>query len=260
MKQNKRWAVIGVFFIWLVTACSTGQVKSSQAIDLSNPSQIKIEIATYNDSARTNSLEDQVAKNLQTWHFPVTHESTLPASHLLTVLIGVVEHGSTPAGFSFSPGNSDPRALEFQKADVLPITCRLTPTNHPDQSAELNMGFSDSLVNGPKPNLTALSDHISTVCFNLLREIVWPIKQPKGEVIAGGNSWMPEIRIETEEEAEKIVSPKSTETTKVEAAQPIEKREPSKPVTKEIIKEGRKVYIIHNHGNPITFKFGNDRK
>jgi hypothetical protein len=181
----------------------------------------------------------------------------------MTADIGNVEHGSTPAGFSFSMGNSDPRALDFQKADVLPITCRLSSVEDDAQSAELNMGFADSAVTGANPDVKALSDHVSTVCFNLLQEIKWPVKTSSADTKSVNPSWMPEIRIETETEggASPILPiPAETAAPKSESLQP--EAEPAEPkaVTREITKEGRKVYIIHNQGNPVIFKFGHERK
>ncbi len=246
-----------------LTACSSPQVKSSLPLDLSNTNAIEISVKTDNPALQADAIKQQAGKNLADWAYPIAPEAAMPISHTITVLIGTPEHGSTPTGFSFSMGNSDPRAVDFQKADVLPISCRLNAVNQPERSAELNMGFNDSAVIGPNPNLKELADHVSTVCFNLLKEVNWPAKKPENSVKTGGNSWMPEIRIEQEKPISEPKAPQPADAPAESPTAPAPKtqsgQEPT-PVTKEITKEGRKVYIIHNQGNPITFKFGHERK
>lgn len=264
MKLSSSRLTVIVFTICGLTGCSSNQVKSSLPLDLKNTNAIEITVETDNPNLQAGAIKKQAGKNLADWSYPIAPDATSPVSHNMTVLIGTPGNGSTPAGFSFSMGNSDPRALDFQKADVLTITCQLSPINQPERSAELKMGFSDSAVMGPNPNLKELADHVSTVCFNLLKEVNWPVKKNDNSVKSGGNSWMPEIRIEQEkpDPAAEIKSKPSADAP----AEPVvsvpkaQAEQESKPVTKEITKEGRKVYIIHNQGNPITFKFGHDRK
>lgn len=248
-----------------LSACATSQVKTGLPLELSNASGIELSVEADNSILQTDTLKQQVGKNLADWAYPIAPQIKLPASHTITILIGTPERGSTPTGFSFSLGNSDPRALDFQKADVVPITCRLTALNQLEQSAELNMGFSDSAVIGTNPNLNELADHASTVCFNLLKEVNWPINNNANDVKPSKNSWMPEIRIEQEQPASETPTkpafdaPLGSSTTHLPETQENQEVE-SKPITKEINKEGRKVYIIHNQGNPVTFKFGHERK
>ena len=255
-----------VCMVWILSACSTGQVKSTIPLDLSNPGGIQINLEADGANLQTEAVMQQVSKNLAEWDYPVDVNSTMPASHLLNVQVGTAYRGSTPAGFTFSPGNSDPRALDFQKADVLPITCQLSAIKQPGASAGLNMGFSDSAITASAPDIKALADHISTVCFNLLREVNWPTKKADGEIKPGTTSWIPEIRIEEEQGAaptpSDLAAPKSevtAEPNKVPASQG-QSNQKAQPVTKEITKEGRKVYIIHNQGNPVIFNFGFERK
>ena len=253
--------LVVAYLICGLTACGTGQVKSIQTLDLSSPGSIQIAIEIDNDSLQLDEVKQQVGKNLADWDYPISALDNKPASHLLSALVGKAEYGSTPAGFSFSVGNSDPRALDFQKANVLPITCRLSPINRPEQSAELNMGFSDSEVIGPTFDIKALTDHISTVCFNLLQEVNWPVDTSESKHQPKATSWMPEIRIETEPEAMPPTNQKSSVAEQNPPALPSAgSGETPKPITKEINKAGRKVYIIHNQGNPIIFKFGHERK
>lgn len=263
MKLHSSRLTVIVSTILGLTACSSSQVKSSLPLDLNNTGTIEITVKTDNPNLQADAIKQQACKNLADWAYPIAPEFTLPVSHIMTVLIGTPEHSGTPTGFSFSMGNSDPRALDFQKADVLPISCRLSAVNQPERNAELNMGFNDSATIGNNPNLKELADHVSTVCFNLLKEVNWPVKKHENSVKSGGNSWMPEIRIEQE----KPTAPSKTQQPSDAPAEPrtvsapkTESGQESTPATKEITKEGRKVYIIHNQGNPIIFKFGHERK
>jgi hypothetical protein len=264
MKLHSCGLTVVVSTICGLTACSSPQVKSSLPLDLTNPSAIELAVDTDNPNLQADTIKQQTRKNLADWAYPIAPGVALPVSHTMTVLIGTPAHGSTPTGFSFSMGNSDPRALDFQKTEVLPITCRLSSVKQTEQSAELNMGFSDSAVVGTSPDVKSLADHVSTVCFNLLKEVNWPVKAKSDESKSGGNSWMPEIRIE--QETEPVTGTKAKPTAysfikpPVDPAPKIQSEQESRSVTKEIIKEGRKVYIIHNQGNPITFKFGHERK
>lgn len=263
-RVNGRLSVI-VSAICGLSACASSQVKTGLPLELSNAGGIEISVKADNSNLQTDTIKQQIGKNLADWAYPIAPQIKLPTSHTMTILIGTPEHSSTPAGFSFSLGNSDPRALDFQKANVVPITCRLTALNQLEQSAELNMGFSDSAVIGSNPNLNDLADHASTVCFNLLKEVNWPVKTKADKIKPNTNSWMPEIRIEQEQPAAETTIKPATDSTVEPSTAPVQKTQEkpeakSRPVTKEINKEGRKVYIIHNQGNPVTFKFGHERK
>lgn len=263
MKVVNRKSVVIFATMTGLTACSTGHVRSTEPLDLSEPSSIGITIETDNPNLQTNIIQQNVGKNLADWDYPIATTINLPISHKLNVLVGTAERGSTPAGFSFSIGNSDPRALDFQKADILPITCKLSPVNQPKSSVELSMGFSDSEVNGPTPNLDELANHISTVCFNLLQEVNWPVEQKHNEPNPARNSWLPEIRIEQEAPESELKALPHTDSAAVpgnDAVPQNQNRQKVRQITKEISKEGRKVYIIHNQSHPITFKFGHERK
>lgn len=265
MKSRNRDMLLPLCLVAGLSACGVNPVKSTLPLDLSQPGDIGIKMTTANDHVDTSAIMQQVGKNLSGWRYPIAPVAGAPVSHTMTVDIGNVEHGSTPTGFSFTMGNSDPRALDFQKADVLPVTCKLSSVQNETQSAELNMGFADSAVTGEHPDVKALSDHVSTVCFNLLQELKWPVKTGAGETSTQESpSWMPEIRIETEAETAPAItaSPESAPNTAAESRQKPAVNDEQKPksVTKEITREGRKVYIIHNQGNPITFKFGHERK
>jgi hypothetical protein len=279
LKNNK----ISSAIVWLglasaLVACSTPPVKTQIQLDLSHPGGIEFVLEGQSDKPSAKAMTEQIKQNLADWNYPFLPSSagaSRSSTHKLVAVIGAPEHSSTPTGFSFSMGNSDPRALDFQKADVVPINCKLSAISHPEQSAELNMGFADSAITRANPDEKALIDHVSTVCFNLLRELNWPIAKTADKPEAKANSWIPEIRIETQE-ANSTDSPTTapSHTSAVESkpattldnnapkATPAPEIESAKsgPITKEITKEGRKVFIIHNQGNPITFKFGHERK
>ncbi|MBM4207260.1 MAG: hypothetical protein FJ190_04290 [Gammaproteobacteria bacterium] len=276
MKTINRRITVALAAAWNLSSCSVNPVISNLPLDLSRPGSIEIVIASGGAKIDVEAIKTETGKNLSDWRYPITPAYKEAISHQMTVEIGKTERGSTPAGFSFSIGNSDPRALDFQKANVLPITCKLNSIQNGAQSAELSMGFIDSAVTSAHPDSKEISDHVSTVCFNLLKEINWPVDKSTSVTTSSSLRWIPEIRIETEEESSISGGTTTTQT----ASQPNSKNSKSssnsqfatgqsqtennevkpKTLTKEITKEGRKVYIIHNQGNPIIFKFGHDRK
>jgi hypothetical protein len=256
MSIKKRLIYGSVFFAELL-GCAPGQVKTNKPLNITHPGAIELSLELADKTMDSKIIGQQAIKNLQDWHFPIGLPANQPVTHNLTVNVGSVERGSTPAGFSFSSGNSDPRALDFQKADVLPITCSLNSVQQPDHTAELSMGFSDTIVTQALPNPREVANHVSTVCFNLLREVDWPISLGQKTEKLGNTGWMPEIRIETQESMSKQPLPDKT-TVAPNTGQSEEQSQ--KPAVKEITKEGRKIYIIHNQGSPVTFQFGNDRK
>jgi hypothetical protein len=259
MRSARCGFIIYITVILGLAACTTGQVKTAKTLNLSKRERIELRLEFANHRLQTETLAQQVGKNLQGWGYPIGPASGQAYSHIMKAVIETVSHSSTPTGFSFSVGNSDPRAMDFQKADVLPITCQLSTVNQPDETAGLSMDFSDSAVTTSTPNLDELAGHISTVCFNLMRELNWPINTGENSSEPGKtNGWTPEIRIETQE-AEPIKTLQTENTNKPRSNIDLQADKP-KQVTKVISKGGRKIYIIHNQGNPITFQFGNERK
>ena len=65
-------------------------------------------------------ISSRVSANLSESGYSLAMQDNSTYGHDLRGKIGFVKHRSTPAGFSFKAGNSDPRALDFQKADVVP--------------------------------------------------------------------------------------------------------------------------------------------
>jgi hypothetical protein len=243
-------------YLYLITLCGSlgctpDLVKKQQPFDFSNLGRIELQLVGIDPSVSPTDIGQQVSKNLVSYNYPIGAKDRLAFSHVLKATVGLVEHGSTPAGFSFSSGNSDPRAMDFQKADVLPISCELTAIAHPEQTGELSMGFTASDIDKHSLAPSKLADHISTVCFNLLREIKWP-EQPNTqthETIKPG--WIPEIRIETKEApvspVKKDAPVDNTDNVDVENQAPANN-------------EARKQIIIHNQGSPVIFQFGHERK
>lgn len=198
-------------------------------------------------------IATKVSGNLAEWGYPIGAEPAPHQTHSLTVEIGGIQHEATPVGFSFSAGNSDPRALDFQKSDVLTITCVLTPNAQPQHRAELSMGFvADAYLNdtdraADRTKLVDLLENdISTVCFNLLSELNVPIRKDDNGKTKSKPGWIPEIRLEIEND-------KATTAT-------VSQQTTSSDKSSQSQKTQRKRIIIHNQGSPVIFKFGHKRK
>jgi hypothetical protein len=222
--------------------------------------------------AETRQLASQIARNLHSWGFPVSaadEPGSEGATHSLEGRVGQITHKSTPPGMSFTLGNSDPRALEFQKADVVPITCALANRSHPRDVVTLTGEFAvefglDDLI-GRKSARTPMDyyvDRIGTVCLNLLLEL--KIERPKQAAATPGEpTWIPEVRIEVRDKPDAAPHPSA-----VQAATPVapalEREAPSENAirTETTQKESdtRKQVIIHNRGVPVILEFGYERK
>jgi hypothetical protein len=261
MKQPIRRIAESVYLITLcgVIACTPDMVKKQQPLDLSAPGRIELQLEGIDSSVPSAEIGQQVIKNLIEWGYPIGAKDNQPFSHILKATVSKIEHGNTPTGFSFSAGNSDPRAMDFQKADVLPISCQLTAIARPEQSGELNMDLMASAADKQALASGKLADHISTVCFNLLRELNWPESnepQPANRQENLKPSWMPEIRIETTE----VPANPSTKTAPSipadKAGVAVEESVSEVPANKD----ARKQIIIHNQGSPVIFQFGHERK
>jgi hypothetical protein len=112
-----------------------------------------------------------------------------------------------------------------------------------------------------------LADHISTVCFNLLTEVKWPLKEKpaaQGRTIKSP-SWIPEIRIEDKVTTDdptttSVTSPttSSGQDVKTPASEKIAK--PEEPKVRIQRDEPRRQIIIHNQGSPVILEFGYERR
>jgi hypothetical protein len=226
--------------VWLLWAFSTMAGADSLDKTAIKSISLKIDSQALNDlglgSLEVKTLQERVTQNLSEWRFPLLLTATESATHKLEVVIGKIENSSTPVGFSFSSGNSDPRSLGFQKADVLPIQCRLLSKQHPEQTAELSMSFDEK---NKTVKLERLIDHISTVCFDLLDDLHFlaPPSTATGAETLKLPAWMPSVKVET------VTVPQP----KVESTHVV-------PVEEE-----RKQLIIQNQGSPLILKMGHDR-
>jgi hypothetical protein len=238
----------------LLSACASGPKKIDVAFDVNAIKLIQLNIASIDPQALATAtakqdMTEQTGKNLADWGYPIETMTGKAYTHLLKASVNPVEHSaSTPKGFSFSTGNPDPRAQDFQKTDVLPVSCELTSIEHPEQSRLLSMSFTIpgspwlGQQNSYPVSSNNLVDHISTVCFNLLNDLKWPKDQEKLSPQLIKSGWMPEIRIETIDEP--------ADQTKA--------LKPDNEVSET--KEGRKQITVHNQGSPVTIKFGYERR
>lgn len=227
-----------------VSACSPSMVKQRQTFDFSHVERIDLVIITHDPEALPLGINQQVLKNLAEWHYPVGTEAGKAFSHTLTATVSAVVRGNTPTGFSFSAGNTDPRALDYQKMEVLPINCALTSVANPEQISELSMGFTASASDRRALDKAKLTDHISTVCFNLLREVKWPLTKAATAPTKTQASWMPEVQVETKE----TPAPTKQADGKI------------MPESHAVASEPRKEIIIHNQGSPVILNFGHERR
>lgn len=228
-----------VTIVCVLTACAPSLEKKPAPFDTLAIKHIEFKLGTIKQASLQSALHQQdeiirITRNLADWGYPIGDKDKPVFSHSLTAEIGLLEYSTTPTGLSFSAGNSDPRAIDFQKANVLPISCELKSIAQPEQTAFLTMDFAaGSLISENQ-----LVDHISTVCFNLLSELNWPDKaknQPSSSIKPG---WIPEVHIESV-------------STPVQAGKTDSSDKPS---------EERKQIIIHNQGSPVIFSFGHERR
>jgi len=202
-------------------------------------------------SLNTQTIQQQARANLNEWEFPV--QASAPFSHQLQARLGLLSHQATPVGFSFSSGSSDPRAADYQKADVLPITCSLFDAETQQLLLERASTFSAHELN-KKASLASitdkLTDQISTICLEVLEDAPKPVladDQVKTTTIKP--KWMPDVKVE-------VIEPPSPATV-VNGSAGSGSTSVSSPVLKE---EPRKELIIHNQGTPVIIQMGHERK
>jgi hypothetical protein len=254
-----KWIYLSMLFS--LFACSEQPVKTQQAFDFSNTGEIGLRIQA-DDYANLDiaTLTTTVSKNLQDWDYPIASDNSQTTSHQLVAKVGAITYGSTPTGFSYSAGNSDPRSLEFQKMDVLPINCQLQSNEHLNQASELSMDFMADKTDKEFLDSAQLADHISTVCFNLLTEVKWPLKtqNQEGSKTLKSPGWIPEVRIE-----EKLTTddPVKTDFNKPSSFKQESVESPTNQQPKTAIKNTpKRRIIIHNQGAPVIFEFGYERR
>jgi hypothetical protein len=259
--------------IFLVTlcslhACATNKVTQQAALDFSSAGSIELQVSAQDPALSLATIEQEVSSNLAGWDYPLGKADGKTVTHQLKASVGAISHGSSPTGLSFSAGNSDPRALEFQKMDVLPVTCRLESKAHPEQVGELSMDFKAEQEGLDFLAADKLSDHISTVCYNLLTDLQWPkeVATNDAKKTTKSPSWIPEIRIGNKEYTDSNGETLTPATPPAEPTKESITKEAGKdePVTLEQqsseAKQPRKQIIIHNQGSPVILDFGYERR
>lgn len=246
--------VIAIFMQLFLIACGSAPIRKNPSLDLANVDKMIFTIEGNTPFLGINlpvaNINKQVTDNLSAWNYQFANQGTTQHTHDLSISIGAMHYDATPAGFSFSSGNSDPRALDFQKATTIPLTCALMPKNNHQQRAELVMEvMAEEYTGTPVLSVTKekiisrLTDDISTTCFNLLSHLNIKTKTDESTPSAITPSWIPKIRVEIES----IPAKENSHTTKSTLAVPSNNSQQKKRI------------IIHNQGTPVIFKFGPDR-
>lgn len=251
-------------FLSGLSACSTVPETSSSKFDAAAVNGVSFRFAqtrVFDTTVPASDITRQIASNLGAWGYDIDTDNTQNFSHTMTVTIGEIKRDTTPQGLSFSAGNSDPRAMDFQKADILPVRCALSRKDQTEPSAELSMHASADdyeQLAGKTELIALLVDDMSTACFNLLEQLQVKTRMHEPADTATMPGWVPEIRIETETDnaPSKAVSSQSIPSP----AQNLEPPADSELSQTEQKKPPRKRMIIHNQGSPVTFTFGHERK
>lgn len=268
-------------FVSVLTACNTTPENKEPSFD---PATVKNMAFKFENNTRflgvtlpQAEIGKNVVNNLSEWGYQFVEQPSEEYTHDLSIHLGSISRGSTPPGFSFSSGNSNPRALDFQKATILPITCSLMPKGQQQQRAELVMEVlaseykGNSVIAVSEENMIDnLTDDISTTCYNLLSSLHVQTLQKETPAKTIKPKWIPEIRIEIENEEEvvdtKTAIPVENNSSKVsntakEKSTPKENQViETKSKVKKIKEAPRKRIVIHNQGSPVIFKFGHERK
>jgi hypothetical protein len=184
---------------------------------------------------------EKVRQNLLEWQFPVQVNAVY--THRLEIELGKISRQSVPIGFSFSAGNSDPRAGDFQKTLVLPITCRVSTLGNHQQLASQEQTFAAEPLqqtHDKQQFVQTLSDQISTICFNVLTDLKLTTPKQAMQEMQTKPSWLPNTRIEVQQVPSLDSHPTSTATGPAQ--------------------EGTKQIVIQNQGSPLILRFGPDRQ
>jgi hypothetical protein len=281
--------IFGLSIILAINAdCSSTAEKYVDVLDPDQVSNMRFNVENLSTGFKTSlpkqKISSQVSANLSESGYSVKQDNSA-YSHHLRGRIGSVKHSATPVGFSFNAGNSDPRALDFQKADIMPLTCSLISKHQPEQHADLTMDFvANSYLSASEESelVEKLVYDMSTVCFNLLSNLhVERLSaNQSNKTIKPG--WMPDIEIrnvpepdivteadtkietesDTKDKKENSISPAEI-IQPVKAKQSVDEQHPisiKRKVVKQSNKKTRKQLIINNQGSPVTIQFGHERK
>ncbi|GAB4260480.1 MAG: hypothetical protein Kow0065_10760 [Methylomicrobium sp.] len=200
---------------------------------------------TPNDGSAKRDMAEKIAANLTEWGYAISTQPDKQVSHQMRATVDSVRHGNTPTGFSFTAGNSDPRAVNFQKASIVPVTCSLISASNSAESADYTMEFIATPFSASEQR-SRLIDQVSTVCLNLLKSSGIKPEVAPSRPQTESPSWAPDVLIETVEEPE-------TQT-------PSGVSEPSTAESISVKKKGYKQITIHNQGTPVILKLGHERK
>lgn len=278
----------GLSIIFLFNAgCSSTAKKQVAELDPDQVSNMQFNVENlptiFKTSLPKQKISSQISANLSESGYSLNQDNRT-YSHDLRGQIGSVEHSATPVGFSFNAGNSDPRALDFQKADIMPLTCSLISKHQPELHADLTMDFvANRYLSASEESelIEKLVNDMSTVCFNLLSNL--QVKRlstnQSNKTLKPG--WIPDIEIrnvpepgivteadtkETEadikDKQENSISPAEI-IQPVKAKQSVDEQHPisiKRKVVKQSNKNTRKQLIINNQGSPVTIQFGHERK
>lgn len=230
--------------------CTIGPDMKRVPIDAASVKDIFFEIDIEEGGYQTNDtanheMAETIARHLNEWGYTIGIDADKPTGHRLQASIKAVKHGSTPTGFSFTAGNSDPRAVNFQKAEIVPITCKLISAENSNESADYTMEFIAKPLSGGEKR-SRLIDQVSTVCLNLLKSLKVQPEESANTLQAISPSWAPDVLIETVEEPETLTEPG--------------KPEPSESNDINVEKKSYKQITIHNQGSPVILKLGHERK
>ncbi len=269
---NTRWLVLKKVLFVLLTTGTVGnghaELIEKAAIDKATVSGIVFtlsshQLGSFAQYVDSRALSQQVSDNLAQWHYPMGVSGN--ASHRLSATLGTVQTDTTPVGFSFSSGDSDPRGGGFQKAQVIPISCELASVASPAQQAKFNTTTSaNRFFSGSQPTadlMAKLSDEISTVCFNLLEGLALQPPAPLSETASQAKpSWLPNVSIEVKNvpntppakptASQSVTAVPATAAVSAESAESL----------KAPLENPRKQIIIHNQGTPIILEFGHQRR
>jgi len=238
----------------IVMSCMIGTVSktavaASIEVEKHTITEIKFDLADDNlaqfgFSLSKQQIAEKVSKNLAEQQFPITLTDK-QSSHSLKAKLDKIDFQKPPVGFSFNTGNADPRSIDFQKTEVLPISCQLSKTGSNIVLMERTMTFSTQSFLGHS-NQSQLSekliDQISTACFNLLDELKLPSPEKKTNITLSKPNWMPSVQV--------VVKSIPVTVNSVPAINSHSQATDSDD--KEI--------IINNQGSPLTLHMGVDRR
>ncbi len=232
----------------LIWGCATGPTSHRGPVDGAAVGHMLL-VVVSEDTKAVSTLDEitaQVAGHLKEWGYPVTSDSSARVSHRLVATIGSAKRGSTPVGLSFTAGHSDPRAENFQKADIMQVTYTLAAIANSAESADYTMEFIAKRQSELEQR-ARLIDHAGTVCINLLKALSVKSNTSTARPESAKPAWTPEVLIDVIEEPQENAQPDPAEEARSTTGLHVEKK-------------SHKQITIHNQGSPIILKLGHERQ